>query len=152
MRSSMFSQHPNNKGVTIIELIVVALAFLLIIAALTPFVRMARSRSQRFTCEDNLRKISIALHLYASEHGDKFPASIGELYPQYVDSERVFDCPASKKTGNKNEPDYKYVFGLTELSPPSDAIAEDIDGNHKFSGKNILRIDGTIEWVDSKRR
>ncbi len=152
MRNPKFTQHHNNKGFTIIELIVVALAFILMIGALTPFVNMARSRSQRFACAENLRKISLALHLYAAEHNDSFPASMGELYPRYVGSEKVFDCPASGKAGNKQEPDYKYFFGLTESSPPREVIVEDLGGNHSGLAKNRLRIDGSIEWTDAKGR
>ena len=150
MRRAVLAQHPNNKGVTIIELLVVAFVFLLIIGALTPFVNMARARSMRFYCADNLRKISLGLHAYAADHGDVFPATLGQLYPQYVDSEKVFDCPAQKIIGTKEKPDYKYVFGLTESSPPKEIVVEDLDGNHKKNGKNILRVDGSVEWVSER--
>lgn len=152
MGSPVSSQHPNNKGVTIIELVVVALAFLLIIGALTPFVQVARARSRRFTCAEHMRKISLALHLYAADHDESFPASLGELYPRYIDDEKVFDCPASRKTGNKEDPDYQYTFGLTEISPPGEVIVEDLDGNHKGSGKNRLKVDGSVGWVGSRAR
>lgn len=141
------AQHPNNKGVTIIELVVVVLAFMLVIGALTPFVNMARARSRRFECRDHLMKISLALHAYAVDHKDAFPGALGELYPQYVDTEKVFDCPATGNIGTKDSPDYKYVFGMTELSPPKDIIAEDIDGNHGKNGKNVMRVDGSVSWA-----
>jgi competence protein ComGC len=147
MKSALMAQHPNNKGVTIIELIVVVLAFLLIIGALTPFVNMAKARSRRLSCANNVRKISLGLHSYAADHNDSFPAGLGELYPVYVDTEKVFDCPATKNIGTKEKPEYKYTFGLTEMTPPKEAIVEDLDGNHKKDGKNILRVDGSVEWA-----
>lgn len=147
MKNVLMAQHPNNKGVTIIELTVVVLAFLLIIGALTPFVNMAKARSRRLSCVNNIRKISLGLHSYAADHNDSFPAGLGELYPVYVDSEKVFDCPATKNIGTKEKPEYKYTFGLTEMTPPKEAIVEDLDGNHKKDGRNILRVDGSVEWA-----
>lgn len=151
MRSIIMAQHPNNKGVTIIEFIVVVTAFLLIIGALTPFVNMARARSARKACANNLRKISLGLHSYAAGHNDSFPAGFGELYPVYVDTEKAFDCPATKSVGTKEKPDYKYAFGLTELTPSKETIVEDLDGNHKPDGRNILRVDGSVEWAAPAR-
>ena len=133
------------------ELLVVFCVFLLIIGALTPFVNMARSRSLRFYCADNLRNISLGLHAYAADHNDSFPTTLGQLYPQYVYNEKVFDCPASNGAGTKEKPDYRYVFGLTESSPPKETVVEDLDGNHGKHGKNILRVDGSVEWVGSGR-
>jgi type II secretory pathway pseudopilin PulG len=151
MKNTMFTQHVSNKGVTIKELLVVVSVFLLVIGALTPFVNMSRARSRRMDCANNLRKISLGLHAYAADHNDAFPATLGELYPIYVDSEKVFDCPAVKSIGVKEKPDYKYTFGLTEYSPPKEVIVEDLDGNHRKSGKNIVRVDGTVEWIDGRR-
>ena len=151
MRSVLMTQHPGNKGVTIIEFVVVVSAFSLIIGALTPFVNMAKARSRRLGCANNLRKISLGLHSYAADHNDSFPAGLGELYPVYVDTEKVFDCPATRNIGTKEKPDYKYTFGLTELTPPKETIVEDIDGNHKRDGRNILRVDGSVEWAGPTR-
>ena len=147
MKRFLLAQHLNNKGVTVIEFLVVVSVFLLIIGALTPFVNMAQSRARRLDCANNLRNISLGLHAYAADHNDSFPAALGELYPQYVGSEKVFDCPATKSIGTKEKPDYKYVFGLTEFTLPKETIVEDLDGNHKKSGRNILRVDGSVEWV-----
>ena len=147
MKSILLVQHTKNKGVTIIELIIVILAFLIIVGALTPFVNMARARSRRLECANNLMKISLGLHAYAVDHKDAFPGALGELYPQYVDTEKVFDCPQTKSIGTKDKPDYKYMFGMAEFSPPKDIIVEDADGNHGKRGKNILRVDGSVEWA-----
>ncbi|MBN1525962.1 MAG: DUF1559 domain-containing protein [Candidatus Omnitrophica bacterium] len=105
---------------------------------------MARSRSMRFHCVNNLRSISLGLHAYAADHKDNFPATLGELYPQYVDSEKYFDCPAARGIGTKVKPDYKYIAGLTESSPSKETIVEDLDGNHGKRWKNILKVDGSI--------
>ncbi|MFH1189663.1 MAG: DUF1559 domain-containing protein [Candidatus Omnitrophota bacterium] len=151
MRKVLLTQHTNNKGVTIIELVVVVSVFLLITGALTPFVNMARARSRRLGCANNLRKISLSLHAYAADHNDSFPGALGELYPKYVNTENIFDCPATKNIGTKEKPDYKYIFGLTEFSPLREVIAEDLDGNHRKKGRNVLRVDGSVEWASAAR-
>jgi type II secretory pathway pseudopilin PulG len=134
-------------GFTIAELVVVTAIFFLVIAALTPFIRMARVRSDRIRCANNLREISLGLHSYAADHEDAFPESLGELYPGYIANDGAFDCPASKAIGTHKSPDYSYAAKLRETSEPKEAIAADLDGNHKKAGKNILRIDGSVEWV-----
>ncbi|MCX5686273.1 MAG: type II secretion system protein [Candidatus Omnitrophica bacterium] len=139
------------KGVTIIELLVVAGIFLAMIACLAPFVNMVKVRSQRIDCANNLRKLSLGLHSYALGHKGAFPASLGELYPNYADDRNAFDCPASKTMGTKDKPDYSYKAGLTESSDPREAIAEDLDGNHRKAGRNILRLNGAVEWVRARR-
>ena len=139
------------KGVTIIELLVVVAIFLVMTACLAPFVHMVKVRSQRIDCANNIRKLSLGLHAYALVHNEAFPASLGELYPNYVDDQNVFDCPASKRKGTKDNPDYNYKAGLTETSNPKEIIIEDLDGNHGKAGKNTLRINGSIEWARAGR-
>lgn len=134
---------------TMVELLIVAAIFFVMLSVLTPFVNMAKSRSRKIQCANNLRQISLGLHAYAADHADAFPASLGELYPTYVANEKVFDCPATKKEGTAKTPEYSYVEGLRESSDPKGAIAADLDGNHgKRSGKNILKLGGAVEWVD----
>lgn len=134
-------------GFTILELAVVAAIIALMILALAPFVKLARERSSRMRCADNIREISLALHAYAAEHEDAFPPGLGDLYPNYLVRSSAFDCPASKAQGSAKRPDYSYAAGLSENSDPKGAIVADLDGNHGKSGKNILRIDGSIEWI-----
>jgi len=151
MKRNISTQRANNKGFTIMELLVVAGIFFLMITALAPFVKMAKSHSRIIGCASNLREISLGLHAYAAEHNDSFPVRFGELYPNYVSSEKVFDCPATRTVGTADKPDYQYISGLSEASPPRETIAEDLDGNHKKSGKNILRVNGSLEWIDIRR-
>lgn len=146
MKHPILAQRFNNKGVTIMELAVVVCAFMLIIAALTPFVNMAKARSRRLGCAENLRKISLGLHGYAAEHNGAFPGALGELYPKYVAGEHVLDCPATRRIGTNDNPDYKYRAGLSEEASPREIIAEDDSGNHGKGGGNLLRIDGSVEW------
>ena len=139
------------RAFTLVELAVVIAIFLIMLLALAPFVHIAKERRNRINCAGNLMKISLGLHSYAAEHDGAFPPNLAALYPNYVPDENAFDCPATKMAGTKDKPDYIYTAGLTELSPLKEIIVQDIDGNHKKSGKNILRINGSVEWADIRR-
>ncbi|MDD5427898.1 MAG: type II secretion system protein [Candidatus Omnitrophica bacterium] len=135
------------RAFTIIELLVVVFVFLAMFAALAPFVRMAKMRANRINCANNLRQISLGLHKYARDHQNKFPKTLGELYPGYITDGEIFNCPSIKFRSAKDTPDYIYTQDLTEASPGREVIVLDTDGNHKRSGRNVLRVDGTVEWV-----
>lgn len=140
----------NRRAFTLVELLLVAGIFLLIFAALAPFVRMVKNRAHRTCCERNLMKLSLGLHRYAADHAEGFPKTLGELYPDYVKDRGTFDCPASKNAGTPELPDYKYTESLTEMSPQKEIILSDLDGNHKKAGRNILRVSGAVEWIETK--
>ena len=143
----MLSAGRGTKGFTIAELLIVAGIFFVMLALLTPFVNMTKGRSRRLACANNLREISLGLHRYAADHNDSFPQALGELYPRYVAREQVFDCLSIKSVGTKEKPDYEYVGGLTEASAPKEIIVRDMLGNHRRAAGNVLRVDGSIEWV-----
>jgi len=135
------------KGFTLPELVVVIAIFAIMAALLAPFVRMTKNRSDGINCANNLRQISLGAHMYAADNDGNFPPAMGALYPKYVKNEKTFDCPANKSDGTQDAPDYTYIAGLTELSDPSEVIVYDLDGNHNSRGRNILRINGLVEWV-----
>lgn len=130
-----------------IEVAIVIGIFAVMIAILMPIVRLTQERAHNIKCANNLRVMSLGLHMYAADHNGAFPQNSGALYPVYVKEEKIFDCPASKARGTPDRPDYDYVAGLTESSPSSEVIVYDKDDNHKAKGKNILRINGSVEWV-----
>ena len=124
------------KGVTVIELVVVIAIFLVMVTALTPFVRMARNRALAIKCADHLRNISLGLHRYAADHDDNFPKGLVELYPNYIDDEKAFDCPANKKIGTPASPDYDYTPGLSESSPPKETFESNNNNVNKVERNN----------------
>ena len=137
------------RGFTLAELLIVVTVFVITFALLTPFVNKMRERSDMIKCSANVRLLSLALHMYAADHDDAFPPDLGSLYPGYVKEEKVFDCPASKFVGTAAKSDYEYVPGLSELSGPMEVIIYDRDGNHGHLGRNVVRVNGSVEWVHS---
>lgn len=137
-----------NKGVTLIELAIVIAIFVATFIVLTPLVNMMKDRSNDIKCSNNIRTMSLALHMYAADHGDAFPAALNELYPDYIKEQKIFDCPAARAKAAPGALDYEYVPGLTEASSPSEIIICDKALNHGKRGRNIVRVNGLVEWVE----
>ena len=134
------------RGVTLVELAFVVAFFLILSAILTPVVRFTNDRFRTIRCADHVRQISLALHAYAADHNDAFPQGLGQLYPDHIKEQKVFDCPGSASFGTPDKPDYEYVAGLTELSPQTEVIVYDRNANHG-GRKHVLRVGGSVELV-----
>ena len=135
------------KGFTLIELLVVIAIIGILFTFITTGVQTARRKASQAKCANNLRQIGIALSLYATDHGERFPQSLDALYPEYVDDMEAFVCPSS---GNEvpSTPvggDYEYQTGLTASSESTAPIVSDKPGNHKHGG-NVLYLGGQVKW------
>ena len=60
-----------NKGFTLIELLVVIAIIALLMAILVPVLRSAREQGHRVVCLSNLRQLTLAWIVYATEHNDQ---------------------------------------------------------------------------------
>jgi prepilin-type N-terminal cleavage/methylation domain-containing protein len=66
------SRRYRNAAFTLIELLVV---IAILAALLLPALSRARASAKRAGCINNLRQISLGVHMYASDYGDTLPAA-----------------------------------------------------------------------------
>ena len=58
------------KAFTLVELLIVITVFVIIFILLTPLVNRMRDRANMIKCSNNIRLISLALHMYAADHNE----------------------------------------------------------------------------------
>jgi len=135
----------NKKGVTIIELGVVAAFIALMVYLLSPFVQIIRKEIHRVRCAYNLEKISLGLREYAIENNDSMPSALGMIYSQgYIQDEKIFDCPFSQHVGIASDPDYIYVDKFSFNIAENPVIVYDKRENHVDGTMNVLYLNGEI--------
>ncbi len=87
----------NEKGFTLIELMVVILIIGILVAIAVPIFNNARASAQRRTCQANLRTLDGAVQTWKADHPDTVypnsPATLAaDLVPEYIKS--MPTCPS----------------------------------------------------------
>jgi hypothetical protein len=101
------------------------------------------------SCVNNLKQIGIGCRMYANAHNGQFPDTIEALFPQYITDESLFRCPGRNSTSaTTGSSDYEIIPGMTEKSPAKAIlIQEKSTGNHTIAGRNVLHVDGSVEFI-----
>lgn len=113
-----------NRGYTLIELTIVLAVIGVLAAILLPSLARAREAARRSSCMTNLMNLSLALHMYASEHEGTLPWSGGKdngeclraLHSNYLPVIDVFRCPSDSSAWSSR--DYRHDGEPRESPPP----------------------------------
>lgn len=163
------SPNPTNAGFSLIELLVSMLLVAVLYSVMLGPSEEAVRRKKFAECAERLRKMHLALKIYAADNGGAFPVVAGAstaeqpldlLVPKSTSDRSVFSCPAS----NGGRVSFAYVMGLKSTDDAAVPLAADVvqtpgrrgtpsfstDGsgkgaNHGKHGGNVLFVDGHVE-------
>ncbi|MFA5393555.1 MAG: hypothetical protein WC081_05975 [Candidatus Ratteibacteria bacterium] len=107
----------------------------------------------------NLKQLGLAMLMYANDNGGKFPDNLVLLQSKgYIGSLELLVCPgyktalSTKPRGTVARTSYIYVKGLSQVDGPQSLVMYDASaGNHGGQGRNVLFLDGHLEYVPEGR-
>ena len=110
---------------------------------------------KRKVCLNNLKQIGMALWMWATDHGGKFPEDLADLSP-YVGNGDVFRCPGDRryketiKELKKDTPlSYDYVKGLTSDAKDRIIVYDSLKENHG-DGRSVLFVFGYVKYLQEE--
>ncbi len=114
-----------------------------------PSIVKARKEAQKTSDLNNLNQIGLALKIYISKNGGKYPFRLEDLSPDCAKNDAVFKSPAdaTPTRGQKNIMlSYDFV-GNVPISPPRDCIIAYTRKGVFEDGRHVLRASGKVEWL-----
>jgi prepilin-type N-terminal cleavage/methylation domain-containing protein len=146
-------------GFSLIELLVTLALLIILTTMYWGFSSGSHQRQQQKACQSNLAKIYVALGIYATDHGERFPDVAGArtseealdaLVPRYTVDTASFICPGSKDSALpagesflKRRISYAYYMGRRPADA-QEALMSDkqIDTQGKAAGQNVFSSTG----------
>ncbi|MFA6356871.1 MAG: hypothetical protein WCY23_07170 [Candidatus Omnitrophota bacterium] len=109
--------------VSLISIIVLIVAFVIF----TPAFIDTKEAKYVVGCASNVKILLSDIERYKSYNNGRYPESLGDLYPKYVEDERLLRCFETRE-GSSLKPPYVYIKPATAASPDTIVL---IDNNHK---------------------
>jgi len=116
-----------------------------------PSLAKARENAQRMACVSYLKQVGLATMIHADEHQGQLPPDLETLIAGAKLPEKCLICPC---LGTKDSYAYRGAGLTTKLQPqmtPQMILAHDRSANHKGQGRNVVFLDGHVEWVREER-
>lgn len=93
-----------HRHFTLIELLVVIGIIAILAAMLMPALGKAREKARQTECMNQLKQISLGIEIYKGDNRGRFPPWISHMYPDYINSKKVYQCPMDKDTSSNSDP------------------------------------------------
>lgn len=87
------SRTRQQRGFTLIEILVVLCIISVMAAVLFSVVNQGRKRGYIATCTSNLHQIHLAREMYKQDSDGKIPSELRNLVPNYLNDKRLLVCP-----------------------------------------------------------
>jgi len=120
----------------------------LLVSILLPSLARARELAKRTVSMSNLKQIGVACHVYASDHGDEFPASLDVLLDAGLITADVLVSPRDPhpNAGAGAAPSsYTLIGGQDAGRDPRNVLAYETPISDE--GTSVLFVDGHVEWM-----
>lgn len=138
-------------------IVVCGLIIILCIIMMLPIITMEKESSTTYKCNACLKRLNIAMQMYATVFNDNFPDKEGAKGMEQLRKEGflkdvgMITCPGSLKPRTKhntpiteNNFNYFYRCGLKSDSSKNTPIVWDKPNNHNKFG-NVLFVDGHVK-------
>ena len=87
------------SGFTLLEMLAVMFILAILSTMMASVVSAGRRQARQTDCKSNLRQMGVAILVYRGEHNGANPPWLSNLYPEYLDDQRVFVCRSDKGKG-----------------------------------------------------
>ena len=140
------------EGFTLIELLIVLALLIVLTTTMWSFGSPNNQRRQMKACQGNLQKIHLALQIYSTDFGGKYPLAAGArtseevldaLVPRYTADTGIFICPGGRdgslpagESFRKRRISYAYYMGEQPADPAGLLMSDrQVDTGPKAAGQ-----------------
>ncbi|MBR0457823.1 MAG: type II secretion system protein [Victivallales bacterium] len=140
----------NERHFTLIELLVVIGIIALLAAMLMPALSKAQDTAKRTSCMNQMRQIAnLGFAVYKADNKDKLPYWGSTLYPDYIDSKKVYNCPKDMNYQKKNNAsNWTSMPHTTQFNASLDRKGN--KGVNKDPNEDVEKISYFYEFNDSR--
>jgi prepilin-type processing-associated H-X9-DG protein len=116
----------------------------------------ARHDAGNVASMSNMKQILLASRMYALDHDERYPDSLGALYPDYVTTYHVFQHPGYKhqEIAEDDEIDdfasYVLIKGIDETWPADTILLYEKDFFVEEGWRNVGFVDGHVEEMSEE--